>query len=414
MLHNALWVVSFFSLWFIILWLQVLYLERPKKENRKKIRLPSITIGVPAYNEEKTIEKTVDSIVKADYPKEKVEIIIVNDGSKDNTVSVVKQIIQKYPSYDIKLVNKKNGGKASANNTALRKAKGELFAVVDADSRIEKNCIKLLVRHFENEKVGAAISRIKVDKPKTLLERMQRFEYIMSNMIRKLMSNIGTLALTPGVLSMYRTELVRKLGGFDANRENLTEDLEIAMRLKYHNYMVVMDTDSITHTVVPKKMHSLWRQRIRWSRGFIYNHWKYRDMFFSKKHSIFGLFQMPADAVVVLLLLLNVGIVSYSLLNDTIEFAIRTATIDGYLTRSLEIPSIKEILLSQNLRIVFPVMAVSLLGIFFIYITHKAFRENISKNIVPVLSYFIFLPYFTTLNWFSCIAQEVLRTKKKW
>ncbi len=413
MLQHVLWIISFFSLWLVILWLQIIYWEEPEESKSK--RIPSITIAVAAYNEEKTIAKTVDSLVKADYPKDKIEIIVVNDGSRDNTANVVESLIKKYKDFRIILINKKNGGKASAVNAALEIAHGELFAVVDADSRIEPESLKLIVPHFNKKNAGAVISRVKVDKPKKMLERMQGFEYIMSNMIRNLMAKIGTLAMTPGVLSVYRTELIKELGYFDENKNNMTEDLEIAMRLKYNGHRVYMEPKSVTHTLVPPTIKALWRQRIRWARGWVYNHWKYKSMFFSRKHGIFGIFQMPVNAIVIVLLMLNVGIISYSLFNDTIEFAIRSFTIEGYFMNNLfSLPSLKEIFLGQNLRIAIPVIMVSLLGVYLIFLTHKMFKEKLAKQIVPVVAYFLFVPYFMTLNWISSIAQEVLRTKKKW
>jgi len=413
MLQNILWIISFFSLWIVIIWLQVMYQEdEPKK---KKEDLPVISIGIPAYNEGRTITKTIDSIVKSDYPQGKIEIIVVDDGSKDNTVKVVEGLIKKYKDFDIKIRTKENGGKASAVNVALKMARGEIFGVVDADSRIEKDCMRLLVPHFDKEGVGAVISRIKVDQPKIIIEKIQRFEYIMSNMIRRLMARLGTLSLTPGVLSVYKTKLIRKMGGFDENRKNLTEDLEIAMRLKYYGYNVEMEPKSITHTLVPQGLKILWKQRIRWARGHIYNHWKYRSMFFSKKHRLFGIFQMPINVIVIILLMVNVSIITYSLFNKTIEFAIRSMTIEGYFANNiLSMPTFENIILGQNLRIMIPITICALLGFALIFLTHKIFKENLSKHVVPTVAYFLFLPYFMTLNWFTSIAHEIFKTKRKW
>lgn len=413
MLQHVLWIISFFSLWLVLIWLQIIYWEEHEKKQGRE--LPSVTIAVAACNEEKTITKTISSLVNLKYPKEKTEIIVVNDGSRDNTAGVVESLIRKHRNSEIKLVNKKNGGKASAVNAALKIAKGEIFGVVDADSRVEEDALRLSIPHFDDVKVGAVISRVKVDKPRNMLEKVQRFEYIMSNMIRKLMARIGTLAMTPGVLSLYRTALVRGLGYFDENKKNMTEDLEIAMRLKYHGYIVEMEPASITHTMVPPSLRALWRQRIRWSRGYIYNHWKYRDMFFSRKHSVFGLFQMPVNLLVVILLVVNIGIISFFFLGDAIEFAVRSITLEGYLINSLlDFPSVKEMFLGQNLRIMLPIMMATVLGIYLIIVTHRIFREKLARQIVPVAAYFIFVPYFMTLNWLSSIAQEVFRTKRRW
>jgi cellulose synthase/poly-beta-1,6-N-acetylglucosamine synthase-like glycosyltransferase len=413
MLQHILWGITFFTLWLTIVWIQFLYFGDQKKPKVKEF--PKISIAVPAYNEAKTIKKTITSLVKADYPKDKIEIIVVNDGSKDDTRAVVEKLARKYASFDIKLINKKNGGKSSAVNAALKIAEGDLFAVVDADSRISPNCLKLIVPHFLKENIAAVISRVKVDNPKILLERIQRFEYIMSNMIRKLMAVLGTLSITPGVLSVYHTDILRKVGGFTKDRTNLTEDLEIAMRLRYNCYDIEMDTNSITHTLVPQTLKALWNQRIRWARGYIVNHWKYRSMLFSKRYGLYGLFQMPVNIIVVILLMINIGIISYSLLTEGLETLVRSLTIEGYLiNRLLDFPTIKHLMLGQNLRIMIPLAFMTVLGFYLIFLSHRQLKENVFKNITGTISYFLFIPYFTTVNWISSIYQEISKTKRKW
>lgn len=413
MLQHITWAILFFTLWLTIIWISVLHAEEPRKKKLKN--LPKFTIGIPAYNEEKTIEKTVSSIVQADYPKEKIEIIIVNDGSNDNTAKVSQEIIKKNKEYNIILINKTNGGKSSAVNAAIKKATGEFFAVVDADSRIEPDAIKRVIQHFEDKEVGAVISRVRVDRPNKTLERIQFFEYIMSNLVRKLMALIGTLAITPGVLSVYRTSTLRKVGGFTKDRNNLTEDMEIAMRLKYNGYKIEMETKSITHTLAPNNIKTLWKQRIRWARGYIYNMWNYRSMLFSRKHGLFGLFQMPVNVLIVILLITNISIIAYSLLDRMLEFTIRSATIKGYFwTTMLEYPTLQELMLGQNLRIMIPIILATVLGFYMILHAHKRFNEKITRNLIGAVGYFLFIPYFTTANWISSIFQEVFKTKRKW
>ena len=413
MLQHVLWAILFFTLWLTIIWISVLYAEEPSRKKIKKY--PKITIGIPAYNEAKTIAKTVNSIVNSDYPKEKIEIIIVNDGSKDNTAEVSQELIKKNKKYSILLINKENGGKSSAVNKAIDAATGELFAVVDADSRIEPDAIQQLVPYFDDAKVGAVISRVRVDVQGKIIERIQFFEYIMSNMIRKLMAVLGTLAITPGVLSTYRTKTLREVGGFTKDRNNLTEDMEIAMRLKYHGYKIEMETKSTTHTLAPHTLKALWKQRIRWARGYIFNMWKYRSMLFSRKHGLFGIFQMPVNVLVVLLLITNISIIAYSFIERMIEFTIRSTTINGYFwTKLLEFPTLKEICLAQNLRIMIPIMMATLLGFFLILHAHKRFNEKITYNLIGAIGYFLFIPYFTTANWISSIFQEAAKTKRKW
>ena len=232
----------------------------------------------------------MDAVMAVDYPKEKLEIIIVNHGSTDKTADIAKQLIAHYSSYKILLVHKKRQEgemKAHAFNAGLACAKGEFIACVDADTLVMRNCLQEMVAYFEDEKVGAVISTIKVQHPKNIYEKIQHLEYIFATFTRSLMSKIDTLHVTPGALSIYRKILFDKYGGFDEN--NVTEDLEMAMRLRYHHYTIKLAQNSITYTKVPDSFHSLWSQRVRWFRGFIYNSLKYRKMVFNKKYDLINI-----------------------------------------------------------------------------------------------------------------------------
>jgi len=414
MLQHVLWGITFFSLWLTMIWLHYLFEEEPRKRELK--HKPTITLAIPAFNEEKTIAKTVQSIIQSDYPADKIEIIIVDDCSKDSTSTAAQELIEQNPSFNIKLIrHEQNKGKAEAVNSALDQATGEYFAVVDADSRIAKDGIKLVLPYFYNDQIGAVISRVKVESPHKLIERIQYFEYIMSSMIRKLMALLGTLHITPGVLSTYKTEVIRKVGGFTKDRNNLTEDMEIALRLISHGYRIEMQPDSITHTLVPKSLKKLWKQRIRWARGYLYNMWKYKRLMLSTKHGTFGLFQMPINILVVATLILNVGIIMINILDKTSEFILRSTTIEGYfIRRILDFPAIHTFVLSQNYRIMLPIIIATLLGFYLIWQSHRRFNESIFKNATGIITYFLFIPYFTTVNWIASIFQEVMKTKRKW
>ncbi len=411
MIQYILWGISFVTLWLTLVWLNFLYADPAPKKHFKVF--PKITFGIPAHNEEETILKTISSILDADYPSDKKEIIVVDDGSTDNTASVVRQFAASHSN--IKVFSKPNGGKASALNIAFEHASGEFFSVMDADSRISKESVKLSLENFTDDKIGAVISRVRVDAPKNFLERIQRFEYIMSSMIRKIMCNFGTLSITPGVLSIYRMSVLREVGGFTKDAQNLTEDLEIAMRLKFYGYLIKMEPRSITYTHVPRTLSQLWGQRVRWARGYIYNHVKYAKMFFSQKHGLFGLFQLPVNVLVVLLLIANIGIIAYDLLNRSFDFVFRSFTIPDYFwTRITDIPSVQQFVLGNNVQVSFPIIVGFALGLYLIYFAHKFFQEQFRKQITPLVAYMLIMPYFSTLNWISSIVKEVSRSKRKW
>ena len=408
MLQYVVGTITFVSLWVTLVLLNYVA-DGPRTERAK--RFPLVSIVIPAYDEQDSILKTVQSLLDADYPKK--EIIVVSDGSTDNTVRVVRKFMKQHPG--IQLIDKKNGGKASAVNAGLAVARGELFAVMDADSRIDPQAIRALIPHFSNPQAGAVITRIRVDKPILFLERMQRFEYIMSSLTRFMMRNFGTLAITHGVMTMFRTKTLRELGGFVKDRNNITEDFEIALRLRRHGFLVEMEPKAIGYTRVPRTVHSVWRQRLRWSRGYLYNMMNYRDLFFAKGQGVFGAFQLPMNVIGVLLLVLNVGLISFDVMHRSFDFLRRSLSLPDYFWNTiLDFPSLKEFILARNIQVTIPVLLSLVLGIYLVVVAHRLFNERIGKQIFPALVYVMVVPYFTAANWISSIAHEVVRTKRKW
>lgn len=412
MVQLVVWSITFLTLWLTLVWLHFLYVGQPTKKVRGKV-----SIGIPVFsrNNDKDAIKTVKSVFAAGYPHSLLDVIVVDDGSEDDSYKKLLAFKKSNPKLPLRIFTKKNGGKSSALNVALNCAKGEFFAVVDADSRISEGCIQKSLNNFVDGKVGAVISRVRVDNANSVLERLQKVEYIMSAMVRKIMSNFGTLSMTPGVLSLYRTNVIKKLGGFDENRENLTEDLEIALRLKKNGYNIQMEHESITYTEVPKTMNALWRQRVRWTRGYIFNHWNYRGLFFSKKHGVFGMFQMPINVAAVFLLIVNSVIISYDVGSRLFDFVYRSFTINNYFwTTMFDWPTIQEFILARNVQVTLPLALVLVFGIYLWYVAHRSFNESVKQNALSVVGYLIVMPYFTAANWVSSLAQELTRTKRKW
>ncbi|AJF62599.1 MAG: Glycosyltransferase involved in cell wall biogenesis [archaeon GW2011_AR20] len=400
-----LWISSFFALVISIFWLQVMLLNEEKTKITTKF--PSVSILIPAYNEGKTITKTIKSVLNLDYPKDKLEIIVINDSSTDNTADMVKKF------KEVKLIyNKHRGaGKASALNMGLKYAKGELFAVIDADSEIEKNSLKNLISYFEDNKTGSVISSIKIRNPKNIYHHIQRLEYILATFIRKLMSKIDTLHITPGVLSVYRTKLIKKLGGFD--EKNITEDLEIALRLRANNYSVKMSPDSITYTRIPSDFKELWHQRIRWFRGFIYNNLKYKKMFMNKKYGAMGRFQLPLNVLTFFTIVILFVFISYEVFTNLYESIFNLFLLKNNYLYSIEFPSLKQLLLNMNVKLIFPLTISFFLSFYLLKKAHKSMGEKFIFN-PALLIYFTAYPLLRTLHWMAAFYKEIIRSKRKW
>lgn len=269
-------------------------------ENKKKIEeestseptiFPTVTIAVPCWNEEKTLSGTLDSLLLLDYPKDKLEIIVVDDGSKDKTFDVAEKYVQLYPQ-QIKFFRKENGGKHTAVNLALELSKAELFGCLDADSFVAKNTLKTIVGYFNNDKdVKAVTPCIHIRRPKTLIQRMQAIEYLLGVFMRKAFGQIDAIQVTPGPFSIFRREVFETLGGY--RKAHNTEDFEITLRMHKANYKIVNSHKALVYTVGPATPRGYFFQRLRWARGFLENSIDYRELFFKKKYGNFGMFTLP-------------------------------------------------------------------------------------------------------------------------
>jgi cellulose synthase/poly-beta-1,6-N-acetylglucosamine synthase-like glycosyltransferase len=414
MIQYILWGVSFISLWMSLIWLNMLVFEPSEKRKLPK-NLPCVTVGIPCFNREKNIAKTVKSLSELNYPKNLIQVVIVDDCSTDGTYAEAKRLQMAYPQLPIEVYqHRKNGGKSAAVNTAISHARGELFTCLDGDTRVDPEALNHLVPHFSNPKLGAVIGQVKVDEPQNFYEKMQRVEYIISNFIRRMMSSLGTLAIAPGgALSMFKTSILKKVGGFA--EAGMTEDLEIALRLRSNGYEVQMDPQAIMYTKVPEGWNELWRQRIRWYRGFAVNHLKYRGLLFKKAYGLYGLFQMPLNVISIFLLLLTVALVGYGTISDLYETLFRSLTIKGYfINHMLDFPGFKKFFLAQNVQVALPILLGVIIGLYLIYLAHKEFNERFLKHAHHIAIYTLVAPYITSVHWVSAILHEALGTRKKW
>ncbi|MEM4369063.1 MAG: glycosyltransferase family 2 protein, partial [Candidatus Woesearchaeota archaeon] len=225
------WTAICISLYFSVFWLLV-FIEgdvQTRQRTTKLKRFPYISVVVPAFNEETHITETLHSLLNLDYPKKRLEIIVVDDGSTDRTAEMVQSIARKFSDRKIKLIRKVNGGKGSALNAGLKKAKGELFVCMDADSIVLPDALRKALIHFEPD-VAAVLPLLKVKNPKAVVQKMQWFEYLINMFYKKLLSKLNCIHVAPGPFSVYRTAVLKEVGGFDEH--NLTEDLEMTLRLQ--------------------------------------------------------------------------------------------------------------------------------------------------------------------------------------
>jgi cellulose synthase/poly-beta-1,6-N-acetylglucosamine synthase-like glycosyltransferase len=225
-----------------------------------------VTIIVPAYNEEMVIVQSLLSLKQQTYPN--LEILVVDDGSTDRTYLKAKQLEFERGQRRLVVYRKKNGGKAKAINYGIEKATGELIVVVDADSRLNREAVELMVPYFEDPKIAAVAGSVYVVNQVNLLTKLQALEYIEGlNMVRAGQSFFKAVNIVPGPLGMFRKSALYDVGLY--TDDTFAEDCDLTLRLLMKGYKVDYEFDAIAYTEAPEDLMSFIKQRYRWTRGIL-------------------------------------------------------------------------------------------------------------------------------------------------
>ena len=287
-----MYIFLFITLYFQIL-LLVSFFEKQEEKGGgaigRKISYLSTTIIVPCYNEESTVQKTIDSLLQLHYPIDQYTILVIDDGSTDGTWSVLQQ----YAGHkNITLLQKENeGSKYAALNFALQHVDSELVGVLDADSWVDPDALVHYMPILGDSEVMAVIPSMVVANPDSFFRKAQKAEYDMGLFARKALYNMNSLYITPGPFSVFRKDVFDSLGPYQEAHH--TEDAEIALRLQKHGHKIAYSEKSIVYTVGPKTIRPLIKQRIRWVYGFLRNVFDYRDLLFKKEYGPLGMVVLP-------------------------------------------------------------------------------------------------------------------------
>jgi cellulose synthase/poly-beta-1,6-N-acetylglucosamine synthase-like glycosyltransferase len=251
---------------------------------------PSVSILIPAHNEEKVLRKTIEAVLEASYPDK--EIIVIDDGSTDRTY----RIAHGFCNRGVKVIHRPNGGKAIALNHGLQFAQGEVIIIVDADSLVCKNTLVELVQPFQNPVVAAVAGNIKVLNRENLLTRCQALEYIASiNIYRRALDVFGSVTVVPGALGAYRREVLKGSGFFDP--DTLVEDFDVTMKALKTGNIVQASTPAVSYTEAPQTIGDFIKQRQRWYRGNFQALWKHRDAAFNSHYGFLQKLSFPFMAI---------------------------------------------------------------------------------------------------------------------
>jgi len=273
-------VVAVILIWFMIAYQFALtlfgYINYLKSFREKKsidaseFYFPSCTIMIPAHNEAKVIGKTVEAMLNLEYPKGKLKIMVINDGSEDETESIVQQFASRHSQVVVFTVPPGEGGKGKSRalNIGLKQVQSEIIAIYDADNTPDPKALHYLVAQLVTHKeLGAVIGKFRtVNKNATLLTRFINIETLSFQSIlqagRWQMHNIATL---PGTNFVIWSDLVRSLDGWD--EEALTEDSELSIRIYEKGYKIKFIPYAVTYEQEPQEWKVWLKQRMRWVRG---------------------------------------------------------------------------------------------------------------------------------------------------
>ncbi len=315
--------ILFTSLYFEI-FILVTYLEH--RRNLHSLRhtsthihpdLPGVTIIVPCFNEETTAVKTIESLLALEYPSDKLHIMAINDGSTDGTALA----LSKYADHpQIEIIHKENGGKHTVLNMGIARATTPFVGCLDADSYAKPDALVRIMKQFNNPDVMAVVPSLHIYKPETIIQRMQKTEYLIGVFLRSVLAELRALYVTPGPFSIFRKSVFEQIGYY--RKAHNTEDMEMALRMQSHGMTIASAHDAVIYTSSPRTPHKLYKQRVRWTSGFFHNLRDYRGMLFNRKYSHLGGFVLPMMILSAATVLLVVATFGYDIVRSVHSYIV--------------------------------------------------------------------------------------------
>ena len=257
-----------------VLFVTVLALIARARERRLRFDdsyRPPVSVVIAAYNEGKVIARTIDAVLRNNYPD--LEVIVVDDGSKDDTSGEALRIAA--AASNVKLIRQENAGKAAALNNGIGAAKGEIIIALDADTIFKADTIEKLVRRFADANVGAVAGNVKVGNRINPLTFWQAIEYITSqNVDRRAYSLLNSVTVVPGAVGAWRRTAILQAGGYTT--DTMAEDMDLTWRIRRIGWRIETESDAIGYTEAPDSFKGLFNQRFRWAFGTLQCLWKHR------------------------------------------------------------------------------------------------------------------------------------------
>jgi poly-beta-1,6-N-acetyl-D-glucosamine synthase len=253
--------------------------ERNSPSELPQMEMPFVSILIPAYNEEKTIEETVQHCSALNYPY--YEMIVINDGSKDHTVNILKKLLNQYSN--LRVVNIiENKGKANALKQGVLVSKGEFIAAIDSDALLDKDALLYIMPHFIlpkfGERVGAVTGNPRIRNRSNLFSKIQLAEYAsIIGLIKRTQRILGKVMTVSGVFVVFRKKALVDIGMWDTDL--ITDDIGITWKLQRRFWDVRYEPKALCWMLVPETLKGIWNQRSRWTQGGIEVVLRHKDIF---------------------------------------------------------------------------------------------------------------------------------------
>ncbi len=282
--------IAFFAAirWSAILFLSYLGFRHYRRLSNDTKVWPRVSIIVPAFNEEQTMEWSLRSLLELDYPD--YEIVVVDDGSTDKTLALARPFAGRYNGCEVRVHTKPNGGKWAALNHGFHRSTGELVLCVDADSRLGDQALRSLVNRMADSGVSAVAGHVYVRNRINVLTRLQALEYAWCGIVRMAQSFSRSVLVVPGPIGLFRRcvleDVFVRFGAIEANPKKgevsgpfegstFAEDFDLSAAILTLGGRIVYEPQAVSYTTAPTSVYALLNQRYRWVRGSLQTVTKY-------------------------------------------------------------------------------------------------------------------------------------------
>ncbi|QGA80110.1 glycosyltransferase [Candidatus Nanohalobium constans] len=362
---------------------------------------PSLTFLVPAYNEKEHVSDCINSLLNQSYEGE-IDIIAINDGSEDSTL----EELEKFED-EIEIIDKPNTGKANSMNQALERVDTDLVACMDADSIADKDMVKNMVGYFEEEDVKGVTPAMKVRNPESWAEKMIWTEFTYNILLRKLFAIFDAQWVMPGPGSIYETQYLKELDGWD--EETLTEDMEIAFRMFKNGGKLRSTTNAFTITESPDSFRGLFNQRLRWYRGYISNNLRYKDLWFNPQFGNLGLVILPFNLILTSTIVFLASHMVIRIFNSIFD------AVNNYLLLGSFSPGFRLSIFQLSVFHIF-YLVMGITGFAMLVLSIKSADEKfklLERKVHYVLFLSIYGPTYAVF-WIAALIKEIANGGKEW